>query len=522
MPEIRDPLYTDIFLEEADMMIIDTPEFQRLRWLAQLPTARFVYPGATHSRFAHSIGVMELADRIFRNLKHTGPKPIKRNDEDRQYLRIAALLHDIDTPPYYPVFQEHYIVKDYLQEIRRERVRSVCENVSGQLDGPIDPEIVLGILEGREEFRYLSQIIDCEVGANRLDYLMRDGYYTGVNYGRVDPRILYEFHYDGEQLVLKKEALPLVDTVFNSMFQMKINVYDHRISRLVTRMFFSAVEKLLKGRSSHIADLLRTDDDGFLQYVRKSDSSFYDRIRDRRFLKTASVLDAVSLREMELIPRYFEHFRHNKEVLEKEISSLANAEPIVVDFVALKQPPASPIKAQVNARQIQLSEVPLLRKWYEKQAFEQWKMFVFCEPNDQKRVHDVCEKIFGTLEIGRENEKRVVITPLKDLYARLNEGTLSDSFAASTKARILDLPKHEFLTLKILAILGANTAEEISKQSRRERSTESLILNKLADAGFVEKERMGKKVYFKSTSAVISAMKDLTAGQTKFTAKAIA
>ncbi|MGB9023917.1 MAG: HD domain-containing protein, partial [Candidatus Bathyarchaeia archaeon] len=94
--EIRDPIHGDVFLEDIELQIIDTPQFQRLRWLSELPTAQFVYPGATHSRFSHCIGVMELASRIFQNLKSLANKSLNRRQGDHRNLRIAALLHDIE------------------------------------------------------------------------------------------------------------------------------------------------------------------------------------------------------------------------------------------------------------------------------------------------------------------------------------------------------------------------------------------------------------------------------------------
>jgi len=512
MPEIRDPIHSDIFLDDSEIAVIDTPEFQRLRWLAELPTARFVYPGATHSRFSHCVGVMMLANTIYRNLKRADGRQFKPNANLLKHLRVAALLHDIDTPPYYPIFLDHYLVKDYLMAIKRECVRSICKGVNNESDDEdekIDPDIVLSILEGRDEFKYLSQIIDCEVGANRLDYLMRDAYYCGVNYGRLDPRILYQFYFDSEQIVLKKEALPLVDTVFNAMFQMKINVYDHRIARLAARMLYIAVDEGIKKRSHRIPDLLRMTDEEFLREVGKADVESVERIRRRTFPKTAFILDAVSLRDMELIPRYFESFRQSKEVIERELKSITNSESVVVDFVSLKQPPATPIKAQVNSTQIVLSEVPLLSKWYERQPFEQWKMFVFCDAIDLRAVHDACEKILGPLEIGRESEERKVIEPLRDLYAQLDGRVSSDRVHSSMKEKILDLPRHELSTLRALVAMGPSTAVDTSKHTQRERSTASLILNRLVEYGFVEKERLGKRVFFKPTSATISAIREL-------------
>jgi HD superfamily phosphohydrolase len=514
MPEIRDSVHRDVLVDPLEIEIIDTPQFQRLRWLSQLPTAQFVYPGATHSRFSHAIGVMELATKIFRELK-----PLDREDESamedqtkwsgiRTYLRVASLLHDIETPPYYPVFHEHYVVKDLLADLKRRYVKAVCENLKIK---DVDPDIVLAILEGKDEFRYLSQIIDSEVGANRLDYLMRDAYYCGVNYGSIDSRIVYEFYYHAGEIVLRKEALPLVDTVFNAMFQMKINVYDHRISRLLARMLYDAVEKSLEHQGTKLTDYLQMNDHELFQQILKNDPESANRIRNRDLPKTAFVLDATSSRDPDLVPKYFEHnYRHEKGVIEDEIQRLAHGAPVVVDFVTLRNPASTPIKAKINDSQVRLVEVPILKKWYDKQPFEQWKMFVFCDPAKFDPVKKVCETVFGPLEIGREDEERTVIDPLKDLYDQLDRTESSEIKQRSIKSMIFDLPKHELVTLRALDALGSATADDVRIRTERDRATESLMLNRLVKEKLAVKAKQGRKVYFTLTTASIVALRELT------------
>jgi HD superfamily phosphohydrolase len=505
--EIRDPVHGDIFLDDVELAIIDTPQFQRLRWLSELPTAQFVYPGATHSRFSHCIGVLELATRIFQNLKSLTKKPFRGDPEDRRNLRIAALLHDIEAPPYYPVFQEHFLVKDELKSLRRESVTAICKDVSEQYNEFIDAEIILNIINNESESRYLSQIIDCEVGANRLDYLMRDATYCGVNYGKIDPRILYEFYYDNRELVLLKEALPLVDAVFNSLFQMKINVYDHKISKLTTRMVYDIIEGGLKKHACILTNLLRMNDHELFQELRKIDNETTSLLENRILPKTASTLNAVSLRDPD-IPKYFESFKR-KDSIENEIRQETTANSVFVEFSTLRHPPSTPIEAQVNSRRVRLDEVPLLRRWYDKEPYRQWKMFIFCQPHEREKVREECEKFFGPLEIGRESEPRRVIPSLKELYARLDEEAEGQTARSSIRSKIMELPRHELLTLRALAEIGPSTAEEVCKTTKRERSTESLLLNRLAESGFAEKQRQGKRIYFKPLSPVIIALKEL-------------
>jgi DNA-binding transcriptional ArsR family regulator len=136
-------------------------------------------------------------------------------------------------------------------------------------------------------------------------------------------------------------------------------------------------------------------------------------------------------------------------------------------------------------------------------------MFVFCQPHEKEKVHEECEKFFGPLEIGRENEEPKTIPSLKELYERLDNETAGQTAKSSMKSKIMELPRHEFLTLRALAEIGPSTAEEICRTTKRERSTESLLLNRLAESGFAEKQRQGKKIYFKPISVVVGALKEL-------------
>src|SRR6202035_4976711 len=105
MKEVRDPVHGFIYFNETEMEIVNTTVFQRLRYIRQLAFTHLVYPGAEHSRFAHSLGVMEFATRMFDTLmiKHLG-KELKwkkgHKERNRQLLRLGALLHDIGHPPF--------------------------------------------------------------------------------------------------------------------------------------------------------------------------------------------------------------------------------------------------------------------------------------------------------------------------------------------------------------------------------------------------------------------------------------
>ncbi|RLE97661.1 MAG: HD domain-containing protein, partial [Thermoprotei archaeon] len=185
---LRDPVHGNIELDDLDLAIIDSEPFQRLRGIKQLGLVHLVFPGATHTRFEHSIGVKHLAEEIFRVVNS---KEGIFSEEDLIYLKAAALLHDIAHPPFSHLLEE--VVKEY--DIDHEKLaRKIIEDSELKAilsDYGISIKNVCDIVKGLSP--PLSQIIKSDLDADRLDYLQRDAYYCGVAYGVIDSRILREF-----------------------------------------------------------------------------------------------------------------------------------------------------------------------------------------------------------------------------------------------------------------------------------------------------------------------------------------
>ncbi len=187
---IMDPVHNFIDISEYPVIrqLIDTPFFQRLRRLNQLGLVSAVYPNATHSRFAHSIGVMHtflvLFDSVVKNSKITK----RKSERLRPVGAVAALLHDIGHGPFSHASEKflqngRFNHEDLAQDIIR----------SGMIGGilkrnKIAPQMVCDILSHKvsEELLFVSQLISSQLDADRLDYLMRDALFTGVPYGKID------------------------------------------------------------------------------------------------------------------------------------------------------------------------------------------------------------------------------------------------------------------------------------------------------------------------------------------------
>lgn len=198
MVDIRDPLYGFISLSKEEKKLISTEPFQRLRRIRQLGTSFLIYPSAEHNRFAHSLGVMEVATRIFDeimkrdgNILRWSKEEIRRN---RQLLRLAALLHDVGHAPFSHVSDD--LFADTIGSHEEMSARLILDSELTPIianmgkEYGFSPQEVAGLITGKFKSKYtlLFQIFSSKIDADKMDYLLRDSHFAGVKYGN------YDFH----------------------------------------------------------------------------------------------------------------------------------------------------------------------------------------------------------------------------------------------------------------------------------------------------------------------------------------
>ncbi|PLS03888.1 HD domain-containing protein [Neobacillus cucumis] len=225
----KDPVHRYVHVQDRVIWdLIGTKEFQRLRRIKQLGTTFLTFHGAEHSRFNHSLGVYEIVRRIIDDVFRGRPE---WNDDERLLTLCAALLHDLGHGPFSHSFEK---VFDFDHEdltraiiLGNTEVNKVLLKVS-----PDFPTQVAEVIAKTSAKKLVVSMISSQIDADRMDYLQRDAYFTGVSYGQFDmERILRVMRPKEEQVVIKKSGMHAVEDYIMSRYQMYWQVYFHPVSR---------------------------------------------------------------------------------------------------------------------------------------------------------------------------------------------------------------------------------------------------------------------------------------------------
>jgi HD superfamily phosphohydrolase len=347
--EIRDPVHGSIAISKNIEPIIQSPFFQRLRNIKQLGFSEYVFPGATHTRYIHSIGVMSITDKIFNHLF-----PEKNNDFNRlrETVKIAALLHDIGHAPLShstesvmpnvsalklprifhesvdrQASHEDYTIKIITDSSLTESLAlsqkqfQVCPNAASDLVRGISHDPSYFIIDNVNYFPLLSQIVSSELDADRMDYLLRDSYFSGVSYGNFDLDWLIDnlacaVHEGVAYLGISERAISTFDDFLLCRLHMFLMVYFHYRPVCLEQMLM----KYFKESTSEYAipaeiEAYREHDDYYLMKVLKSSSSKW----------------AQDIVANNIVPKIYESHRPYQHEIYNKLIDYLNAEKI--DFI---------------------------------------------------------------------------------------------------------------------------------------------------------------------------------------------
>ncbi|MFW5913240.1 MAG: HD domain-containing protein [Candidatus Hadarchaeota archaeon] len=369
---VRDPVFGYIGITDVERNIIDTRAVQRMRRIKQLSISSAVYPGAVHSRFSHAIGVMHIAGRMMDSLGEY----VEVNEEDWQLMRLAGLLHDVGHGPFSHTYEG--ILSEKLDLTHEDMGRRVLEesNLSDKISsqGYNSSELAELIFGEPETEKFLKHIITSQFDADKMDFLLRDSYFSGVQYGQVDiQRLIQAMEIIDGNIALDKKALSALEAFMIARYEMFMNVYYHHTVRAADIMLKKAMKNVdeILGLTTFedIDEFLEMDDAYVINGLRRLNPDDYSGAEKEGAEKAEKIFRDLESRN--LIKTAFDRDVHVKDEYvakllgdyavrrgrEKEIASRAGVDPehVTVDVPTLASMPYYP-------RDIDPAEVPLFEK----------------------------------------------------------------------------------------------------------------------------------------------------------------
>lgn len=434
MVTLREPVHGDIELTREEIALVDTPEFQRLRGVKQLGTAYLVFPGAMHTRFEHSIGVLHMTDRMIDGLqKHAAYDPHgcrSVSEEERRILRIAALLHDVTHIPFGHNIEDQTGLLP--RHDRPERFQAVLGGATGI--GKVLQQIglqdeVLSVLCGDDEETpsFWKQLLSDTIDADLLDYLKRDAYYTGLEL-HYDSRVLGYFKVDkpSERLyvdcekegMLRESIMSELLRVLEARYHFSERVYYHHAKVAAGALLARMVELALRAGALTAQDLQTATDESLIGMLEDADlgdarwnekmGRFVARFRRRALPKRVLVLPFYlnEANQDDLIATYFEPGNPRRrfaweEELEAQARSAFGKDLDVIMYCPARAMQLKEARTLVKLpgsgeRIVPLSDfgtlVPRLRDLQDGYP-RLWKLYVFCSEEDRglrRRLQEMC------------------------------------------------------------------------------------------------------------------------------------
>ena len=323
--EMRDPIHGFIKLSEQEKDLIDTHVFQRLRRIRQLAMTFLVYPGAVHTRFDHSIGVMHIAGRICQRLQELNPSRI--SDEDADRVRLAALLHDVGHGPFSHV-SEHLLKKyapadadtgQVLEKIHEKITVDIIQSdskINEILKCEDDRNFVIEMIQGQEAWDWRCDVVSSELDADKMDYLLRDSYFTGVKYGEYDLEKVIEsclidvektdhsVNVDKEEtsLAISSKAIYALEQLLLARYHMTQQVYWHRVSLISNEMIIRGISLAIDNGNEEMKQLYQYDQknkDGFIKnYLKYHDEKLIELLRSCDQQKACEIFNRLYKRRL--------------------------------------------------------------------------------------------------------------------------------------------------------------------------------------------------------------------------------
>ena len=396
MKIIKDPVHGYVEVEDYALALLDSPALQRLRYIHQLGFSYLVYPGANHTRFEHSLGTMYLAD--------VASRKFGLSDAERTLVTAAALLHDIGHGPFShasePILEQLlHRTHDDIEGIVHEQVGDVLRQHG------IDPDEICAVVNGHHA---LSGIIHGDLDVDRMDYLLRDAYYTGAPYGTVDAhRLIRNMIRTDDGIVLDENGINAAESLLIARTLMRPTVYFHHVSRIGECMFHLAILEHLQGKENGVSELvLHMDDPACMQVLRTSESpiarTLIEGIYRRRLYKRALYVgrDQVNTTAF-LLGMTLEKSRSLAAAIARQAD--VEAHTVLVDTPPFPSEMSMGVRVKNLHAVVSFEELSPRMRTLNDTRCEQWRLGVYTLPENREAVAEAAADVLHVKKPTRQD-----------------------------------------------------------------------------------------------------------------------
>ncbi|RLF27471.1 MAG: hypothetical protein DRN01_02370 [Thermoplasmata archaeon] len=410
---VQDPIHGNIRFSGIFLDLLESPELQRLHNIKQLGFADKVFPGANHTRLEHSLGAYKMA--------FTAAEILSLPKEERLLVECAALLHDIGHGPFSHTLESiirSWFGVDHVDITERILLREEEVFEEGEkrfIDFPsavdildrhgVDRRDVISLIRGdpKGRRRYLAQLLNSPIDVDQLDYLLRDGYYTGVAYGTIDVnRFFQTLTIHNNSLAVERKGVNVVESILMARGLMYSSVYFHKTVRIAELMFSKAIELM---EDAEPFEFYRyTDAEMFSLLKNKGDfqREMVTRLKYRRLFKQAYMVNMVDHeRDEEVKKLEVPSYRNEKEQDFEEKLGIPKGH-VIVDVPQRELFLSEPRIDQVDIPVIDEKVVRNIREFtpmtdaIKSRSIPDWSIMVVTDEKYRKQVSRVAERIlFG-------------------------------------------------------------------------------------------------------------------------------
>ena len=348
---------------------MEHPYVQRLRHIQQLGLTHMVYPGAVHNRFAHALGATYLVGKAIRSLRL---KNVKISDEEYEAVSLAVLLHDVGHGPY-----SHTLEKTLLEGVDHEHLSLQIMNLLNiEYDGKLD--LAIKIFTNTYERKFLNQLVSSQLDVDRLDYLKRDSFYSGVSEGVVSSeRIIKMFNVKDDILVLDEKGIYSIEKFIVARRLMYWQVYLHK-----TVLGAESLLVIILKRAKELAD---RGEDLFCSPALRL--FLYNRIEKHNLIEEPNIIDEfLKLDDLDVMGAIKVWQMHTDTIL----SYLCRA------LIERKL-----FKAQISKQAFDIEAINSIKAKIIKEFGEEWLNYLFIEGKIRNNAYDHKDKhIFVNMKDG--------------------------------------------------------------------------------------------------------------------------